>query len=391
MQRIPCLAFHGGDGDSNSPGGTNLSPPAQHQKGNEVTRGVTGLLTTDEVAKRDGVARKTVVERCNNGYYRGARQVQQGARLVWKIPEDYSQAETLPYDQLEAGWLKALKTGTLTGRPMAPTTLSNLTYGLAKYWETLGRKKAPQNVSPDHLNEAMGNIAVDYEGANCHYAQREAMYKAVKSFDRYLSRCGYHAPRDYEYTLVKPSRIMPERRKFTDEVGFNKLLTANKAKVNGRSARDVALTRVILYLAGLCGLRCGEITRLKLSDCDIDRQVMTIALGKGHKRRRVGMPQPLIDAIKMWMPYQKGQALLTVKTGQPVDRYAISKRIKWCSDRAGVDINPHGLRRTAAIIWLDRGYNIIKVQKMLGHTDVKITQAYALASEDDVIAMMAGK
>ena len=83
--------------------------------------------------------------------------------------------------------------------------------------------------------------------------------------------------------------------------------------------------------------------------------------------------------------------MLASSTGQQIDRHCIGRKIRWVSKKAGVDINPHGLRRTAAKIWLDRGYSITKVQNMLGHSDITTTQMYALEKEEDVIAMMVGK
>ena len=357
------------------------------QKVNEMAPKLTTWLTSDEYAEREGISRVAAVKRLKSGKVPGAEQVTTGKRLVWRIPATYK-GDCMPWDAIEVGWIKTASTGLLTGRPIGAKTLKNMEYGMGWFWSALGVAPSVDAITPDKLYEAYSRYPLDTEGGNCHYGKKEQIYKAVKSLYRYLVYIGQAPP---NLAFPHPERIMPAKRKFTDERGFQKLLIANKDH-HARKPRDIASTRVILYLAGLCGLRCQEICSLKITDVDTERQEITIALGKGYKRRRVGMPTELKEAITKWMAYHPGGPwLLASSTGQQIDRHCIGRKIRWVSKKAGVDINPHGLRRTAAKIWLDRGYSITKVQNMLGHSDITTTQMYALEKEEDVIAMMVGK
>src|SRR3954465_12761015 len=75
--------------------------------------------------------------------------------------------------------------------------------------------------------------------------------------------------------------------------------------------RDLAVLEV-LYGAGL---RVSECCGLRVTDCDLDRGLVTV-LGKGSKVRRVPIGAPAIDAVAAWL--DRGRAVLG-SADSPVD------------------------------------------------------------------------
>ena len=74
----------------------------------------------------------------------------------------------------------------------------------------------------------------------------------------------------------------------------------------------------------------------------------------------------------------------------PLDTSAISRMVASYGFKAGIAeengqnvLSPHDLRRSAARRAFDGGASIVKVSKMLGHSDVKTTMRYIGSEEDD--------
>jgi integrase len=60
-----------------------------------------------------------------------------------------------------------------------------------------------------------------------------------------------------------------------------------------------------------------------------------------------------------------------------------NRRVK---EKSKIDFSCHRLRHTFATRWLARGGNIVALQKVLGHSDLELTQRYADAAEEFVRA-----
>lgn len=58
--------------------------------------------------------------------------------------------------------------------------------------------------------------------------------------------------------------------------------------------------RVMLSLAYGCGMRAGEVVRLKVGDIDSAQQIIRIVQAKGCKDRNVMLPTDLLDLLRDW-------------------------------------------------------------------------------------------
>lgn len=174
----------------------------------------------------------------------------------------------------------------------------------------------------------------------------------------------------------------------------------------------------LLYGAGL---RLSEGLRLRVKDIDFESGLVTIREGKGDKDRITMLPKNLIEALQSYLQMQKHiwqeqqstraipvympvalerkytkapfrwewqfvfpsrRAAIDPKDGSEKMHHlkpdAVQRAVKIAADRAGIDknVSPHALRHSFATHLLEAGYDIRRVQDLLGHVDVKTTMVY---------------
>ncbi|SDP46524.1 Site-specific recombinase XerD [Pedococcus dokdonensis] len=160
----------------------------------------------------------------------------------------------------------------------------------------------------------------------------------------------------------------------------------------------------MIRLAGLTGLRWGEITALRVRDVDslhgritVERAFSIVGgkkvLGppKTHERRTVTFPRSLGEQLTAQAAGRgKNDLLFSTRTGEPLDNANFSKQIltqAW--KMAGIDrLTFHDLRHTAASLAVQAGGNVKTVQNMLGHASATMTlDTYAGLFETDAQAL----
>lgn len=142
--------------------------------------------------------------------------------------------------------------------------------------------------------------------------------------------------------------------------------------------------RALFELAYACGLRAEELTTLKMSDVEFDREQLRIE-GKGGKTRLVPIGEPAQRALDAYLErgrpqlLQKvGEAVFLSKSGRPLHTSDIRRRLRGWSAQAGISggVSPHALRHSFATHLLDGGADLRSIQELLGHSSISTTQVY---------------
>lgn len=142
-----------------------------------------------------------------------------------------------------------------------------------------------------------------------------------------------------------------------------------------------ALTPQNRLIAQVClhtGLRVGDVVALRTRA--LGRQFM-VTEAKTKKRRRVGLPDALLKAIRaqagdVWA--FPGRRPNTHKTRQAV--WADVKRAARAF-RMPQNVAPHSFRKVYAVDLLERYGDIQRVQRALNHSGVETTMIYAMADK----------
>ncbi|MEB2837236.1 MAG: tyrosine-type recombinase/integrase, partial [Desulfurococcales archaeon] len=156
-----------------------------------------------------------------------------------------------------------------------------------------------------------------------------------------------------------------------DEV--NRLLSASK---------DLTDALIVALLAE-SGLRARELLGLTWGDLDLQAGLARVR-GKYGKERTVPLGPTarilLAEALRARRPSPSDRVV-------PMSYQALYKRLKTLAARAGVDparVRPHVLRHTFATEALRRGMSLPALQRILGHSDIKVTQLYLHLVWEDV-------
>src|SRR5437870_6300073 len=155
-------------------------------------------------------------------------------------------------------------------------------------------------------------------------------------------------------------------------------------------AAGTAFHRTLLITLYATGLRCAELTRLKVSDIDSERMVIHVRGGKWGKDRDVMLSPKLLGELREhWrrLPSKASAWLFPgnrwYNSDQPIDTKTPRHACQQAAKRAGLKkaVHPHTLRHCFATHLLEAGADLHTIQILLGHRDLKETAIYLHLSE----------
>ena len=154
---------------------------------------------------------------------------------------------------------------------------------------------------------------------------------------------------------------------------FQKLL----ALINEAWLKDV------IIFGTLTGMRRGEILNLKWSDIDLQRRIIQVQSSltfqtKQGKRRVVPMNDIIFHMLTSRMNNSVSEFVFSYRNKQ-IDEDILTHRFKEYVLNAGLNprLHFHSLRHTFASWLVQDGVSLYEVQKLLGHSNIAVTQVYS--------------
>jgi site-specific recombinase XerD len=158
--------------------------------------------------------------------------------------------------------------------------------------------------------------------------------------------------------------------------------------------------RVMLSLGYGCGLRAGEIVRLKDGDIDSAQMIIRIVQGKGRKDRHVMLPPELLVSLREWWRVRPTRFDAGVPAGErwlfPGRRQGLhltyrqlSRIFHESAAAAGITkrISLRSLRHSFATDLLEKGIDIRYIQAVLGHSKLDTTARYTRVATGRIAAI----
>lgn len=143
------------------------------------------------------------------------------------------------------------------------------------------------------------------------------------------------------------------------------------------------------------GLRCSEVCGLDLDDVDIEDLSALVISGKGEKDRTVLFTDATVQAIEAWTPIRNARVRSAHRPGENRSLFfssrsrrmnprSVQKLLDRIADAADIPrsrLSPHVLRHSFATGLLERGADLVTIQRLLGHANISTTRIYLEISD----------
>ena len=232
---------------------------------------------------------------------------------------------------------------------------------LLERFEVIFAQKDLETIAPDeifHFLETLtGSMAKSTR--RLRYAQLKAFYNFI------IDRCSLNMRNPCSTSLLSKSFKAPKQQphKILDRETVDEMI------YNTKRQRD----RLILELQARCGLRIGELLKIKASDV-ADRTITLREPKSGKETERAYMPE---NVSRKLAEYVKEKAINGEDRIFPICYSTARSLIKRLGTKLNVRVAPHDLRRYSATYASRNGVPLEVVSKViLRHQDLKTTQVY---------------
>jgi integrase len=151
---------------------------------------------------------------------------------------------------------------------------------------------------------------------------------------------------------------------------------------------DGARDRLLVLVAGYCGLRWGELAPLRWSDVDLHNRTLRVVRAyseeaprgelspvKNHQARTVPVPEIVSREFADYKALQpQSELVFPSASGTPLRNRNWRRDVFDSAVEAlGLEITPHNLRDTAASLAIQEGASVVAVARLLGHESAATT------------------
>lgn len=217
------------------------------------------------------------------------------------------------------------------------------------------------SIGPDEIFRFLENLT-----QNLAKSTRRLRYAQLKAFYNFIiERCSLNMKNPCTASLLSKSFKMPKKvpRKILDREMVDEMI------YNTKRQRD----RLILELQARCGLRVGELLKIKVSD--VSERTITLREPKSGKEAELAyMPE---NVSRKLAEYVKEKDLQGESRVFPICYSTARSLVRRLGERLNLQVSPHDLRRYSATYASRNGVPLEIVSKViLRHQDLKTTQVY---------------
>lgn len=210
-----------------------------------------------------------------------------------------------------------------------------------------------------------------------------AAYRAVRVFINWYER--EYQPSNWQSPLRNLQVRRPQPKPLPPvSLADIKALLATCRRRTFVGDRDYALILCLLD----SGCRAAEFLALNVGNIDMQQGIIHI-IGKGDKRRVVFLGAKSRRELARYLRHRPqakpGDPLWVTRAGKRLSRDGLTEILRRRSRFAGVPVRrPHSYRRAFALLAKRGGADILSIQQLLGHTDLRVTRLYIDAQEEDL-------
>jgi integrase len=218
-----------------------------------------------------------------------------------------------------------------------------------------------EDISPDEIFYLLESVTqkLSKSTRRLRYAQLKAFYNFI------IDRCSLNMRNPCNTTLLSKAFRAPKQfpRKILDRETVEEMI------YNTKRQRD----RLILELQARCGLRIGELLKIKVGDVS-DRTITLREPKSGKEAEKAYMPENISRKL---VEYIKEKALQGEERIFPICYSTARSLVRGLGAKLNGHVSPHDLRRYSATYASRNSVPLEVVSKViLRHQDLKTTQVY---------------
>jgi integrase/recombinase XerD len=217
----------------------------------------------------------------------------------------------------------------------------------------------------------------------------EMKVRSIKRFFEFLESANLILINPAEY-IREPKKTAP----LTNNILTSRELNAILDRPNLGTLAGIR-DRAILELFYSTGIRREELCSLTIYDVDLQGGMVRINKGKGKKDRVVPLGKHAVKFLreyiakvrpKLTKKNRSERRLFINRYGDPTSTQVVTIMIRTYARAAGMkgSVGAHTFRHTFATGLVRNGADIVAVQRMLGHADLKTTQVYLRSAGVDL-------
>ncbi|PIZ50861.1 integrase [Candidatus Woesearchaeota archaeon CG_4_10_14_0_2_um_filter_33_13] len=227
-------------------------------------------------------------------------------------------------------------------------------------------KKRPQEITRDDLR----NYLLYLDSKGCSSSMINLAHNALNFYYKTIFGRNF-----------KPIKFQKREQKYPQILSIEEI----KKLIDVTNNKKHQLMISLLYASGV---RVSELVKIRLMDLDLNRKALLVRQGKGKKDRYTILSEKVVAEIRSYLSNRKehnqylfpsNEGHITIRTVQEVLNQARTKA------KLDKEVTPHKLRHSFATHLLEAKVPESKIQKLLGHKDIKTTQIYAQVSTKNLL------
>lgn len=211
-----------------------------------------------------------------------------------------------------------------------------------------------------------------------HASRRSRMVYILRSFYNFATR--QELVLNNVAARVDSVKVQHLERTFLSDQEFEELVSVISNRV----------VKVLVYTLFMTGLRIKEALDLTLEDVDFASRIIRVKHGKGNKSRIVPISDRLLPILRHYVQKTRSKGdspnFFATKVSGQLSASMANKTLKQAITQLGWNkkVTCHVLRHSFASHLVRNNVNIVRVQKLLGHSSLKTTSIYTHASIDEL-------
>lgn len=198
--------------------------------------------------------------------------------------------------------------------------------------------------------------------------------RAVRSFINWM----------YEFDIIPVNPFKRVRLPRADPAPVLPLSVEEVKRIDNYILTKMNMQRrnyIIFHLLLDCGLRSGEIVRLRIRDVMPDTGILEIFKSKGNKSRYVPIPSALMNELQRYIKTQhrknRKDNVFYLESGEPINSEAIKRICSKIKNQTGIDrFHAHLCRHTFATSFFMGGGQMEGLRVLTGHADYEVLKGY---------------